>query len=443
MLLLLHVHISAILNIIIVVLERKWIRAHAPRSCLLLMSGHAINLNWWEVIDLCLLDQGEFFISVRLKISSLMIYFGLNYILSVKIEAIIEWCGIFDEGVSAAATNLSIILYQVFSAAKISYILNRKNRLWAFQSLRRGSTSGGLNLLKIQLSSSGDIASGCEWWQRRDRRCAVLFLINFEMISRYSLILHFQVLFHSLRGVDHQEFPVVLIQSGIIGIRGRREQTLLFQDKLLTHLIDSLQWNAVQVLLHCKVTFLNIPEKFLRMGPSLRTRSSPYVILDLFPVLAVKFESLKKSQMLGKCPPPISGTSLALCIFSIFLQVGSACGGLRRRRSVYIVGEQCGGRCLWAAGIFTDEMICITFLRWEHRIYTTGTTFGLNAWRTLSRLGFRVAWLHVFQTVAWVSLVREVFILLRALAKKTSFFILFTSSKCVEVAVFSHLINAD
>lgn len=178
------------------------------------------------------------------------------------------------------------------------------------------------------------------------------------------------------------------------------------------------------------------------MGSSLRTRSSPYVILDLFPVLAVKFESLKKSQMLGKCPPPISGTSLTLCIFGIFLQVGSARGGLGRRRSVNIVGEQCSSRCLWAARIFTYEMMCIVFIRWEHRIYTS-TTFGLKAWWTLSRLGLRAAWFHILQTVMWVSLVREVFILLRALAKKTSFFILFTSSKCVEVAVFCHLINAD
>lgn len=62
-----------------------------------------------------------------LDITTLVIYFWLNYILKVEINAIVDRCGIFDKGVSATSDNLSIILHQILGTAKIRYILNLYN----------------------------------------------------------------------------------------------------------------------------------------------------------------------------------------------------------------------------------------------------------------------------------------------------------------------------
>jgi hypothetical protein len=86
------------------------------------------------------------------------------------------------------------------------------------------------------------------------------------------------MLFHSLGRVDHQEFPVVLIKSATV-IRVEKK-ALLLQGQSLSDLINFFQRDTVQILLHGKVTFLYITEKFLCMGSCLSTSSSPYVILN-------------------------------------------------------------------------------------------------------------------------------------------------------------------
>lgn len=124
--------------------------------------------------------------------------------------------------VTVVAANPNLALFHksslILSDAEISYIVDGKMRDWAFQDLwRRGSAGSRLNLLEIQFPSSGET----------DRRgSAVLFLIKFLEISWRHLVVHFQMLFHSLGCVDHQELPVVLIESAAV-IRLCKKATLL------------------------------------------------------------------------------------------------------------------------------------------------------------------------------------------------------------------------
>ena len=170
------------------------------------------------------------------------------------------------------------------------------------------------------------------------------------------------------------------------------------------------------------------------MGSGLSTSSSPYVILDKFPILPVQFKSFKKSQVLSKSPPSIPCSTFTLSTLGIFLEIRSSDRRLWRRR-INIIREQ-GSRDL-GHHIIAD-VLRTYFLCCHSRVTTC--SFGLETRGWLSRLCL-LSWLDVLETSPGVSLVGMVVVLVWTFAKLTYFFIWLTSSKCAEITVFSHLIK--
>lgn len=154
----------------------------------------------WEAIGDS--DSGHWMLVEWLVLIGLMRL--INFVLCIILY------GLMMLVVVAATPTLAFIRSSdlIIADAEIRYILDFKMRDGALQDLwRRGSTCSWLNLLEIQFPSSGET----------DRRwTAVLFLIKFLEISWRHLVVHFQMLFHPLGCVDHQELPVVLVKTAAV-----------------------------------------------------------------------------------------------------------------------------------------------------------------------------------------------------------------------------------
>ena len=138
------------------------------------------------------------------------------------------------------------------------------------------------------------------------------------------------MLFHASGCVDHQELPIVLIEGAVIRI-SLALRSLVAESNPLSDLLDFVQRDTLEVLVHGEIAFLYIAEKLLRVRASLRTSSSPYVLLDLLPVFPMKLQGLKEPQVLCQGPSAVSGDG-GRAIFS-------GLGGLR------LVGSP-GGYCI-------------------------------------------------------------------------------------------------
>ena len=101
-------------------------------------------------------------------------------------------------------------------------------------------------------------------------------------------------LFNPLGCVDHQKFPIFFIQGTVLTTVSstQRDYSTVFVAELnfILKVLNFVDRDALQVLLHREITFLNIAEEFLSVRASLGARPSGDVFLDHLPVLAMQLE---------------------------------------------------------------------------------------------------------------------------------------------------------